>query len=120
MTTTSRQTSGGTSNDSGITNVASLTQNELFDLLSSDTRRQLVNIFEDHSGPHKLQDLAVQIAKFEDDGGDTSEIHRMKVNLYHNHLPKMDSLDLINFDHESNRVEVISEDLLEQRLSELI
>lgn len=118
MTTTSRQTSGGSSNESGITNVASLTQSELFDLLSSDTRRQLVNIFEDRSGPHNLQDLAVQIAKFE--GGGTDEVHRTKVNLYHNHLPKMDSLDLIDFDHESNRVEVISEDLLEQRLSELI
>lgn len=81
---------------------------ELFDVLSSDRRRYVIQVLEETSGSIDLHTLARQVAAREisappgevpDDRTET-----VATSLYHLHLPKLSDIEVIEYDAEANCV----------------
>ena len=74
----------------------------VFDVLRNRRRRDVLRYLEQASAPVPISDLAEQLAAWENDTSvaelTSSERKRMYVGLYQSHLPKMDDLDVVDFD----------------------
>lgn len=86
------------------------TLDQIFDLLSKRRRRYVLYYLEQHDGPVSVDDLAEAVAEWErdpasvqiTDGGST----RIEIELKHNHLPRADAADLVEYDPEANVVRI--------------
>lgn len=83
-----------------------LTDTERHRLLASERRRTILDVLAGRATPVDLADLARTVAAREadTDEDDPKDVERVTVSLHHNHLPKMDDLDVLHYDVESNRV----------------
>lgn len=87
-----------------------LTQDLVFDILSSPRRRYVLYYLRKSAGPVELNDLAEQVAAWEnqtavDDLSD-QERKRVYVSLYQTHIPKLDSVGIVDYDQQSGLVEL--------------
>lgn len=87
----------------------SLPLDEIFGILRNQRRRDVLKILFEEGGPVRLGELAEQIAAWEN-GKDVHEINsserkRVYVGLYQAHLPKMDSMDVIDFNKPRGIIE---------------
>ena len=97
------------------------TESELYDLLSSDTRRQLLDVLADSTAPIGLLELAGAVTGREGvEGSDGDAVDSVVVGLHHNHLPRLEDAGLIQYDPESNRVEAIHRTMQERLLKFVI
>lgn len=86
---------------------AHLTESEYHQLLASKRRRTVLDIFATESLPIGFHELAAEVAKREHDADavEKATIDRVRLHLHHTHLPKMASLDVVEYDPETARVD---------------
>jgi len=88
---------------------ADLSYDESFDLLSNHRRRYVLYYLQENGNPATLGDLADRIAAWENDVEmeevSYDERKRVYTSLQQVHLPRMDDLDVIEFDDREGVVE---------------
>jgi hypothetical protein len=73
-------------------------------LLAEDRRRVTLHVLADESTPIDLDALATAVADRE--GPSTGDsLYHLTASLHHCHLPKMDSLGVLDYDAESHQVD---------------
>ncbi|USZ68073.1 hypothetical protein NGM10_15235 [Halorussus salilacus] len=77
------------------------------DLLSNHRRRYVLYALRRRGGAVTLEELAEQVASWEDDGADEK---RVRAALYHNQLPRLESAGVVALDPETNVVRLTSND----------
>lgn len=86
---------------------AHLTESEYYELLAAKHRRAVLDILATSTHPIELEELAATIATREDvNGVDDGFVDRVRLELHHVHLPKMDSLGVIDYDPAATRIDV--------------
>lgn len=80
-----------------------LTPEERYRLLISEQRRVALDVLSQTTGAILLDDLAEEVARQTPAGEENTE--QVAVLLHHTHLPRMDDMDLINYDPESHWIE---------------
>lgn len=88
---------------------AELTTDELFHTLQSERRRLALGYLLDREAPADVETLARSVAAAEQDTTSTAlsdEAHqRTYLDLYQSHLPKLDRLDLVDYERGGETVE---------------
>lgn len=95
------------------TSESRLSQDVVFDILSSPRRRYVLYYLRQTGEPVQLTDLAEQVAAWENET-DPSEIteqerKRVYVSLYQTHIPRLDEVGIVDYDQDSGMI-VLSED----------
>lgn len=89
-----------------------LTQDLVFDILSSPRRRYVLYYLRTVAEPVALNDLAEHVAAWENettvDELSDQERKRVYVSLYQTHIPKLDSVGIVEYDQQSGLVELTS------------
>jgi len=82
---------------------------EVFEILKNQRRRHVLRYLRETGDPVSLSDLSEQIAAWENDKEprqiSSSERKRVYVGLYQCHLPKMDSMDIVDFNKPRGIIE---------------
>ena len=85
-----------------------LTQDDVFEILSSPRRRYLLYYLRQRQEPVELTALAEHVAAWENgvetDELTTQERKRVYVSLYQTHVPKLDDAGIVEYDAESGMV----------------
>ena len=91
-------------------NQTELTQDEIFELLSSSRRRFILYYLNREQRPVELGELASEIAAWENDTTveqlTRQQRKRVYVSLYQTHIPKMEDAGLITYDAETGVLEL--------------
>lgn len=81
---------------------------QVFEILKNKRRRLVLHYLDDNDGESSLSDLAEHIAAIENDTTvkaiSSTQRKRVYVGLYQCHLPKMDDMDIIDFDQNRGTV----------------
>ena len=108
-------TSGDVSNLDGIGSTSreggsELSKGEIFDLLKNQRRRTVIRFLRENDGYAELNDLAEYIAAKENDIDvrqlSSDQRKRVYIGLYQCHLPKMDSLGVIDYNKDRGTIEL--------------
>jgi hypothetical protein len=87
---------------------SSLPLDQVFEILKNKRRRETLHYLRDNDGQATLSDLAEHIAAIENDTTvkliTSSQRKRVYVGLYQCHLPKMDDMDVIDFDQNRGTI----------------
>ena len=83
---------------------------QVFEILKNERRRLVLHYLESNDGESTLSDLAEHIAAIENDTTvkaiSSTQRKRVYVGLYQCHLPKMDDMDIIEFDQNRGTVKL--------------
>lgn len=86
-----------------------LTEDELFELLSNQRRRHILHTLMQEDGSVDIGDLSQEIAAWEDglafDEVSSTDRKRVYTALQQSHLPKMDKAGVVEFDRDRGTVE---------------
>ena len=86
---------------------------EVYSALANERRRATLAVLTEKSIPLDLETLAREVAAKEHyderQSPSSGDIRHVKTTLYHSHLPKLDHLDLIEFDADQKTVEDVAE-----------
>lgn len=86
-----------------------LTQDVMFDVLSSTRRRQVLHLLK-QEGPMELTELAEHVAAMENDTTveelTKQQRKRVYVSLYQTHVPRLEEAGLVSYDTDTNVVEL--------------
>lgn len=76
--------------------------------LSNQRQRHIIYLLEERDGPISIEELAAHIADHEEptEPESSDQRTRLKIELYHNHLPKLADEDFIQFDRDEGRLEL--------------
>ena len=96
---------------------------QVFEILKNRRRREVLHYLDDNGGTATLSDLAEHIAALENDTTvaaiSSSQRKRVYVGLYQCHLPKMDDMDIVDFEQNRGTIELAQNaDQLEQYLQD--
>lgn len=87
-----------------------LVLDEVFEILKNHRRRLVIQFLNKHGGDSTLSTLAEHIAAIENDTTvqqlSSAQRKRVYVGLYQSHLPKMDEMDVVDFDQDRGTVEL--------------
>jgi len=90
----------------------SLTQGEVYDLLSNARRRFVISYLRGRDEPVELNELSREVAAWENEtdvGSLTDQqIKRVYVSLYQTHVPKLSESGLLEYDQDSGEVSLTS------------
>lgn len=94
--------------------VSSLATDTLYSILSHERRRYALYCLQEYRNPLALADLAEEVALLEYDTPRITEIDAEGVksvymSLYHTHLPKMAAANVLEYDQETDSVQLTSE-----------
>lgn len=91
-------------------NGSSLDKGEIFDLLKNSRRRSIIQYLRAHDGYAELNEVAEHIAADENDITvrelSSDQRKRVYIGLYQCHLPKMDSLGVVEYDKNRGTIEL--------------
>jgi hypothetical protein len=86
----------------------SLTQGEVYDLLSNARRRFVISYLRDREEPVELNALSREVAAWENETPveelTDQHIKRVYVSLYQTHIPKLDESGVVEYDKDSGMV----------------
>lgn len=83
-----------------------LTRNHGFRILGNERRRRTLNYLHNENGKVDVSDIAELIASIEEDGFiDSSDRKAVYINLIQDHIPKMDDLDILEYNEDRKTVE---------------
>ena len=92
------------------TNGSNLDKGEIFDLLKNSRRRSIIQYLRAHDGYAELNDVAEHIAAAENDITvrelSSDQRKRVYIGLYQCHLPKMDTLGVVEYDKNRGTIEL--------------
>ncbi|MDS0477767.1 hypothetical protein [Natrinema sp. 1APR25-10V2] len=95
------------SDSDGVSSDLSL--DDIYHLLQTKRRRDVLRYLRDAEGPVRLRELAEQIAAWEQettvDNLTSDERQRVYISLYQSHLPKLDNHGIVDYDKDRGRVE---------------
>ena len=90
--------------------VEDLSLDLIFEVLKNRRRRDVIRYLEERDERTSLSDLAEHVAALENDTTTqaltSSQRKRVYVGLYQCHLPKMDDMDIVNFNQDRGYVEL--------------
>lgn len=86
------------------TGATRLSEPELYDVVGNTRRRACVEYLLDTSGETAVSDLVSHVVSVEYDQQDTARRKSVYASLRQTHLPKLASLDVINYDPDQNVV----------------
>jgi len=85
-----------------------LSQDVIFDVLSSSRRRYVLYYLSQHEQPVELPSLAEEVAAWETESAvdelSSQERKRVYVSLYQTHIPKLEEVGLVDYDQDSGEV----------------
>ena len=81
-----------------------LDESERFALASHPIRREAIRWLAEHDGSIALDDLATSLTA-DDSLSDATDPTRIRVELHHIHLPKLQEYGLLAYDHENLTIE---------------
>lgn len=88
--------------------VADLSLDHVFEILKNERRRTVLQYLDEHGDTVSLSDLAEHVAAVENDTTVTqvtsNERKCVYVGLYQCHLPKMDNMDIVEFNQNRGRI----------------
>ncbi|WP_435099566.1 DUF7344 domain-containing protein [Halorubrum sp. N11] len=91
-------------------NGSSLDKGEIFDLLKNSRRRSIIQYLRAHDGYAELNEVAEHIAADENDITvrelSSDQRKRVYIGLYQCHLPKMDTLGVVEYDKNRGTIEL--------------
>ena len=86
-----------------------LSTDDVFHILQTKRRRDVLRFLRDASEPVRMRDLAEQVAAWEQettiDRLSSSERQRVYISLYQSHLPKLDERGIVEYDKDRGIVE---------------
>lgn len=88
-------------------NENSATLDILFDLLSKERRRYVLYYLRNQDGPVTIHDVAEQVSEWESKGAPEAippDADRIEITLKHNHLPKLESAESIEYDPNTQSI----------------
>lgn len=99
----SRSSSDRTNDPPGI---AGLSEDDRHRVLSAERRRVLLDALAELATPVDVERLAAAVASREGrrDSDTVDCVERIAVTLHHQHLPRLDDLDVVDYDRATNRV----------------
>lgn len=88
---------------------AELTESTIHDVLRNDRRRLVIEALRDGEGSEELSDLAEAVAARESgtEPPPTNKRQSVYVSLHQTHLPKLDSLDVVEYDDDRRNVALL-------------
>jgi hypothetical protein len=99
----------GAETEDGETSASALPLDQVFEVLKNQRRRTVLRYLDDHDEPVALGDLAEHVAALENDTPVAQISSRERkcayVGLYQCHLPKMDDMDIVEFNQNRGIVE---------------
>lgn len=94
------------------TDPETLTRDEAFDVLSNRRRRYALHYLTEHPGGVTLQALAREIAAWENEipveALNKKQQKRVYVSLYQTHIPKLESIGVVEYDDETGMITLTS------------
>ncbi|MEF8785618.1 MAG: hypothetical protein V5A45_06760 [Haloarculaceae archaeon] len=88
----------------------SLPLDQVFEILKNRRRREVLKYLNERDESVSLSDLAEHVAAIENETTvkalSSSQRKRVYVGLYQCHLPKMDDMDIVDFDQNRGRIEL--------------
>jgi len=94
----------------GTENAQTVTETDVFDVLKNERRRAVIRYLDDHGGSAKLSDVAEKIAADENETTvqrlTSKERKRVRIALYQCHLPRMDTIGVVEFDKHRGTIEL--------------
>ncbi len=92
------------------TSESRLSQDVVFDILSSPRRRYVLYYLRKTDEPVKLTDLAEQVAAWENETTPEEiteqERKRVYVSLYQTHIPRLDEVGIVEYDKDTGEIEL--------------
>ena len=87
-------------------NLDKLSEDEYYRLLASERRRHAIVTLQGRSMTIGLEEVASDVASRAIESGDPSQgtIQNVAVSLHHVHFPLMEEMDILEYDHQTNRV----------------
>jgi hypothetical protein len=96
--------------DAETESAVSLGLDEVFEILKNKRRRTVLHYLENHEEPISLGEVAKYVAAEENDTSVEQVTSRERkcayVGLYQCHLPKMDDMDIVDFNQNRGRIEL--------------
>lgn len=93
--------------DDVMNSMEELTKDDVFEILSSSRRRQILAYLYRHGGEADLRSLARNTATKETDGPvDDDVAKRFYISLYQTHVPKLEEVGLVRYDRDTKVVEL--------------
>jgi hypothetical protein len=88
---------------------ADLSRDDVYHILQTKRRRDVLRYLRDAEGPVRLRELAEQVAAWEQgttvDDLSADERQRVYISLYQSHLPKLDGCGIVDYDKDRGLVE---------------
>lgn len=82
---------------------------ELFDVLTESRRRRVLTVLAERQAPVDVDELARAVTRQENDADPAalseSTVHEVHVTLHHVHLPKLNEVELVDYDRDDRTVE---------------
>lgn len=110
--TTEERTNGGDGteqDEARAETTADLSTDDVFHVLQTKRRRDVLRYLQDTSGPVRMRDLAEQVAAWEQQTSiealSSNERQRVYISLYQSHLPKLDEEGIVTYDKDRGIVE---------------
>lgn len=83
---------------------------EVFDLFSRERRRYALYYLDQEDGPVTIDELSKKISEWENDAArehiPDDTFKDVTLSLEHNHLPKVNDADAIEFDRENGQIQI--------------
>lgn len=102
-------TEPGSETDGERSESASLSTDEVFHILQTKRRRDVLRYLRREPGPVEMRELAEQVAAWEQGSSvaelSSSERQRVYISLYQSHLPKLDEEGIVDYDKDRGMVE---------------
>ena len=99
----------GTGNEDETVATADLSTDDIFHILQTKRRRDVLRYLQDTTGPVQMRDLAEQVAAWEQETTvealSSSERQRVYISLYQSHLPKLHEEGVVEYDKDRGIVE---------------
>lgn len=84
-----------------------------FDALSNQRRRHVLRCLDEYGAPMALADLADEVAVRERGSPlpeiPAEDVKRIYVSLYHNHVPRLEDADVVEYSQKRDLIELTSE-----------
>lgn len=104
--TDTRRDARGTETDDSP---SELPADDIYHILQTKRRRDVLRYLRDADGPVRLRDLAERVAAWEQETTvehlSSDERQRVYISLYQSHLPKLDNRGIVEYDKDRGRVE---------------
>lgn len=81
---------------------------QILNVLSDNRRRHIIYLLEKRDDPVSIDELATRLVDHDDTLAPESSDHhtQLKIELYHNHLPKLADEDVITYDRDRGCLEL--------------